>query len=221
MRWRSVEPARFASACDALARADRRLEAGETGPDLWNIKRFALNLVEGHEKAHSPPLEDWQTVEGQDGFDTLQFNGAAIAEQITISANGERVLFTRDMANVVMDTNGVRDGVVKTAVTGVFVTVLIVVLVLDGGTLISAVARGAVGSAIRKAPCLRRWRATQSRLKTTPCTSVLPSGSNPASRVFPVRFSKLPLKHLPSLLAGELFSKLDDLRHFEASHPLS
>jgi len=44
-----------------------------------------------------------------------------------------------------------RDGVVKTAVTGVFVTVLIVILVLDVA-LISAVAQGAVGSSIRKGP---------------------------------------------------------------------
>jgi Ca2+-binding RTX toxin-like protein len=53
------------------------------------------------------PGDDNDIVEGQDGFDTMQFNGANIAEQITISANGERVLFTRDVANVVMDTNGV------------------------------------------------------------------------------------------------------------------
>ena len=36
------------------------------------------------------PGDDNDTVEGQDGIDTLLFNGANIAEQITISANGER-----------------------------------------------------------------------------------------------------------------------------------
>ena len=46
------------------------------------------------------PGDDNDIVEGQDGFDTLQFNGANIAEKITISANGERALFTRDVASV-------------------------------------------------------------------------------------------------------------------------
>jgi Ca2+-binding RTX toxin-like protein len=53
------------------------------------------------------PGDDNDTIEGQDGFDTMLFNGAAIAENITISANGSRVLFNRDVANVVMDLNGV------------------------------------------------------------------------------------------------------------------
>ena len=53
------------------------------------------------------PGDDNDVVEGQDGTDTLLFNGANIAEKINISANGNRVLFTRDIANVVMDTNDV------------------------------------------------------------------------------------------------------------------
>jgi hypothetical protein len=46
-------------------------------------------------------------VEGQDGFDTLQFNGANVSEKIDISANGTRARFTRDVANITMDLNGV------------------------------------------------------------------------------------------------------------------
>jgi Ca2+-binding RTX toxin-like protein len=46
-------------------------------------------------------------VEGQAGADTLQFNGANIAETIDISANGGRVRFTRDVANITMDLDGV------------------------------------------------------------------------------------------------------------------
>jgi Ca2+-binding RTX toxin-like protein len=46
-------------------------------------------------------------VEGQDGTDTLQFNGANIGEKIDISANGTRGRFTRDVANITMDINGV------------------------------------------------------------------------------------------------------------------
>ena len=53
------------------------------------------------------PGDGSDTVEGQGGIDTLLFNGANIAENIDISANGERVRFTRDVANIVMDLNEV------------------------------------------------------------------------------------------------------------------
>ena len=53
------------------------------------------------------PGDDNDTVEGQDGFDTLAFNGAIIAEEITISANGEHATFFRNIANVTMDLNDV------------------------------------------------------------------------------------------------------------------
>jgi Ca2+-binding RTX toxin-like protein len=53
------------------------------------------------------PGDDNDTLEGQDGFDRMIFNGANVAEQINILANGGRVLFTRDVANVVMDLNDV------------------------------------------------------------------------------------------------------------------
>src|SRR5262249_5300019 len=46
-------------------------------------------------------------VEGQAGTDTMQFNGANIAEKIDITANGSRLRFTRDVANITMDTNEV------------------------------------------------------------------------------------------------------------------
>src|SRR5262245_50559029 len=53
------------------------------------------------------PGDDNDTVEGQDGFDTLLFNGANIAENIDLSANGGRVIFFRNIASVVMDLNDV------------------------------------------------------------------------------------------------------------------
>jgi Ca2+-binding RTX toxin-like protein len=53
------------------------------------------------------PGDDNDTLEGQGGFDTMQVNGANIAENITLSANGGRALFTRDVANVTMDLNDV------------------------------------------------------------------------------------------------------------------
>lgn len=51
------------------------------------------------------PGDDDDTIEGQAGRDTMLFNGANIAENIDISANGGRVRFFRNIAGVVMDTN--------------------------------------------------------------------------------------------------------------------
>ena len=53
------------------------------------------------------PGDDNDIVEGQAGFDTMLFNGANISENIDISANGGRVDFFRDVANVTMDLNDV------------------------------------------------------------------------------------------------------------------
>jgi len=53
------------------------------------------------------PGDDNDILEGQAGFDTMVFNGAVIAEKIDILANGGRVRFTRDIANVTMDLNDV------------------------------------------------------------------------------------------------------------------
>jgi Ca2+-binding RTX toxin-like protein len=53
------------------------------------------------------PGDDNDTVEGQSGADVLTFNGANILENIELSPNGERVRFTRDIANVTLDTNDV------------------------------------------------------------------------------------------------------------------
>jgi Ca2+-binding RTX toxin-like protein len=52
------------------------------------------------------PGDGSDTVEGQDGHDTLQFNGANVNEKVNITANGSRVRFTRDVANIVMDIDG-------------------------------------------------------------------------------------------------------------------
>jgi hypothetical protein len=47
------------------------------------------------------------TIEGQAGFDTLDFNGANAAENIDISANGGSATFFRGVANVTMDLDDV------------------------------------------------------------------------------------------------------------------
>lgn len=51
------------------------------------------------------PGDGSDIVEGQDGIDTMQFNGANINEHIELSANGQRLRFTRDVANITMDVN--------------------------------------------------------------------------------------------------------------------
>jgi Ca2+-binding RTX toxin-like protein len=53
------------------------------------------------------PGDGSDTVEGRSGADTMRFNGGAIDEQITLSANGERLGVSRDVGNVTMDTAGV------------------------------------------------------------------------------------------------------------------
>jgi Ca2+-binding RTX toxin-like protein len=52
------------------------------------------------------PGDGNDTIEGQGGVDTLLFNGANVAENFNIAANGGRVLFFRDVANITMDLNG-------------------------------------------------------------------------------------------------------------------
>jgi Ca2+-binding RTX toxin-like protein len=61
----------------------------------------------GNDKIVRNAGDDNDTLEGQDGSDKMLFNGASIAEKINISANGGRVLFTRDIATVTMDLNDV------------------------------------------------------------------------------------------------------------------
>jgi Ca2+-binding RTX toxin-like protein len=53
------------------------------------------------------PGDGSDVVEGQDGADTMVFNGANGAEQVDLSANGNRLRFFRVQANITMDTAGV------------------------------------------------------------------------------------------------------------------
>jgi Ca2+-binding RTX toxin-like protein len=80
---------------------------GHDGADLVNGGRgndTALLGAQNDTFVWNPGDGD-DVIEGQEGFDTMLFNGANIAEKIDIFAKGGRVLFTRDIANVVMDLN--------------------------------------------------------------------------------------------------------------------
>jgi Ca2+-binding RTX toxin-like protein len=73
---------------------------GDNGNDL-------AQMGAGDDVFQWNPGDGNDTIEGQDGTDTLLFFGANVAENINISANGGRVLFSRDIANVTMDLNDV------------------------------------------------------------------------------------------------------------------
>ena len=53
------------------------------------------------------PGDGSDVVEGQAGTDTMLFNGANVAEQVDVSANGDRLTFFRNPGTVTMDTAGV------------------------------------------------------------------------------------------------------------------
>jgi Ca2+-binding RTX toxin-like protein len=80
---------------------------GSDGADLFNGgdgNDLAL-MGAGNDTFIWNPGDDNDTLEGQAGTDTMLFNGANVAESIDISRNGGRVLFFRNVANVVMDLN--------------------------------------------------------------------------------------------------------------------
>jgi len=53
------------------------------------------------------PGDGSDVVEGQDGADTMLFNGAGVAEQVDLAANGNRLRFFRTQGTITMDTAGV------------------------------------------------------------------------------------------------------------------
>ena len=53
------------------------------------------------------PGDGSDTIEGEAGTDTMVFNGAGVADTVDLSANGNRLRFSRQPANITMDTAGV------------------------------------------------------------------------------------------------------------------
>jgi hypothetical protein len=66
-------------------------------------------LGDGRDTFQWDPGDGRDTFDGQAGPDTLFFSGSDAAENIGISANGSRVRFVRDVANITMDLNGVEE----------------------------------------------------------------------------------------------------------------
>jgi Ca2+-binding RTX toxin-like protein len=73
---------------------------GGTGNDM-------VFLEAGDDTFFWNPGDGSDTVEGMAGRDAMIFNGADVNENITISANGGRLRFVRDIGNLTMDLNGV------------------------------------------------------------------------------------------------------------------
>jgi Ca2+-binding RTX toxin-like protein len=82
---------------------------GSAGDDFFNggDGNDTAQMGAGNDTFVWNPGDDNDVVEGQAGTDTLLFNGANIAEEINVQSNGQRVLFTRNIATVSMDLNGV------------------------------------------------------------------------------------------------------------------
>ncbi len=64
-------------------------------------------LGAGNDVFQWDPGDGSDTVEGGAGIDRMLFNGSAANEIFEASANGGRLRFTRNIANIVMDTNDV------------------------------------------------------------------------------------------------------------------
>jgi Ca2+-binding RTX toxin-like protein len=73
---------------------------GGTGNDL-------ITGSDGDDSFVWNPGDGSDTIDGRGGFDTLVFNGANIAENVDITANGSHVLFTRNVASITMDLNSI------------------------------------------------------------------------------------------------------------------
>jgi Ca2+-binding RTX toxin-like protein len=120
---------------------------GNQGDDL------AL-LGAGDDRFTWDPGDGSDTLEGQDGGDTMAFNGSAGSEVFDVSANGGRVLYTRNVANIVMDLDDVEridtaalggaDSFTANDVSGTDLTALNVQLGNDG-TADDVIARGSNG----------------------------------------------------------------------------
>jgi Ca2+-binding RTX toxin-like protein len=70
-----------------------------------NIGADTAFLGTGDDHFQWDPGDGSDTVEGQAGNDTLDFNGSNAAEQIELTANGNRLRLTRNIANITMDTD--------------------------------------------------------------------------------------------------------------------
>ncbi|NJM44953.1 MAG: calcium-binding protein [Alkalinema sp. RU_4_3] len=82
---------------------------GGIGKDLIDGNRGddTAFLGEGNDIFQWDPGDGSDLVEGGAGLDTMLFNGANVSEVFDVSANGQRVRFFRNVANITMDMDGI------------------------------------------------------------------------------------------------------------------
>jgi Ca2+-binding RTX toxin-like protein len=90
-----------------LGGADDDFVDGQQGNDV-------AFLGAGDDGFQWDPGDGSDVVEGQDGTDEMLFNGSGANERMAASANGGRVLFTRDIGAVTMDLDDVESIVART-----------------------------------------------------------------------------------------------------------
>ena len=81
---------------------------GGSGNDVvdGNLGADTVQLGSGNDTFNWDPGDSNDTVEGQGGTDVLTFNGSNIGEALRVAANGSRVTLERNIANIVMDLDG-------------------------------------------------------------------------------------------------------------------
>ena len=74
-----------------------------------NIGADTASLGGGADHFQWDPGDGSDVVDGQGGNDVLAFNGSNIGEHMALSANGSRVRFTRNVAAITMDLDGIEN----------------------------------------------------------------------------------------------------------------
>jgi len=89
---------------------DDVIEAG-SGDDVvtGGVGHDTAFLGSGNDSFVWNPGEGSDFVSGDSGHDTLVFNGASVAEQMSLSGNGPRSVFLRQPGNVRMDLDGIQE----------------------------------------------------------------------------------------------------------------
>ena len=128
-------------------------------------------LGAGDDSFQWDPGDGSDTIEGQDGTDAMLFNGSNVNENIDVSANGGRLRFVRNVANIVMDLNDV-ESIVANALGG-------------ATTSSSTTSRGPTSSTWRPTSAAEPTPTTSSSTRPTAMTS-RPSSARDPPRRWPV-----------------------------------
>lgn len=101
-----------------LGGAGNELYLGGPGHDVadGNAGADVGFMGDGNDAFIWDPGDGNDVIEGQRGYDTMDFRGSGGNEIFDASANGSRLRFTRNLGNIVMDTNDVE--VVKVSALG-------------------------------------------------------------------------------------------------------